>query len=70
MSRKGNCYDNAVTESFFATLKRELVHRHDYATRESATESIKEYIEMFYNSKRRHSSLGYVSPEEFERIAA
>jgi putative transposase len=66
MSRAGNCYDNAVMESFFATLKRELVNQTSYATRLQARRSIFEYIEVFYNRKRRHSSLGYVSPLEFE----
>lgn len=66
MSRRGNCYDNAVMESFFGTLKRELVHHEHYATREQARQSIFEYIEVFYNRKRRHSALGYVSPVEFE----
>jgi len=59
MSRRGNCYDNAVTESFFGTLKTELVHHQRYATREAALQSLFEYIEVFYNRRRRHSSLGY-----------
>ena len=67
MSRRGNCWDNAPMESFFASLKKELVHDEDYATREQATASIFEYIETFYNRVRRHSSLGYVAPAEFER---
>ena len=66
MSRRGNCYDNAVTESFFGTLKTELVHHERYATREAARQSLFEYIEVFYNRQRRHSSLGYVSPLAFE----
>ena len=66
MSRTGNCYDNAAMESFWSTLKRERVHRHQYATREEATQSIFEFIEVFYNRKRRHSALGYLSPEQFE----
>jgi transposase InsO family protein len=66
MSRTGNCYDNAVAESFFATLKRELVNRHDFATHEEARQAIFEYIEVFYNRQRRHSTLGYLSPEQFE----
>lgn len=66
MSGKGNCYDNAVMESFWATLKTELVHDESYATREQARRSIAEYIEVFHNRKRLHSSLGYVSPEAFE----
>ena len=67
MSRRGNCWDNAPMESFFASLKKELVHDEDYATREQARSSIFEYIEAFYNRVRRHSSLGYVAPAEFER---
>ncbi|OWK39189.1 Mobile element protein [Fimbriiglobus ruber] len=66
MSRRANCWDNAPMESFFATLKKELVHDEDYATRERATASIFEYIETFYNRVRRHSSLGYLSPADFE----
>ena len=66
MSSKGNCYDNAPTESFFSTLKRELVYRESYKTREEAKQSLFEYIEIFYNRKRRHSTLGYVSPFQFE----
>lgn len=66
MSGRGNCYDNAMMESFFATLKTELIHQQNYATREQAKQSIFEYIEVFYNRKRLHSSLGYVSPESFE----
>jgi transposase InsO family protein len=66
MSRAGNCYDNAAMESFFATLKRELVHREAYATREEATRSLFEYIEAFYNRRRLHSSLGYRSPVQYE----
>jgi transposase InsO family protein len=66
MSRRGNCWDNAVAESFFATLKTELVDHEVYATRASAVTSIGEYIDVFYNLQRRHSSIGYVSPTEFE----
>ena len=66
MSGKGNCWDNAVKESFWSTLKTELVHHQKYATREQARQSIFEYIEIFYNRKRLHSSLGYLSPEAFE----
>lgn len=69
MSRTGNCYDNAVIESFFGTLKTELVHHERYATRAAARLSLFEYIEVFYNRRRRHSSLDYVSPEEYEREA-
>jgi putative transposase len=67
MSRRANCWDNAPMESFFASLKKELVHGEDYATREEARASIFEYIEVFYNRVRRHSSLGYKSPIEYER---
>lgn len=66
MSRKGNCWDNAVAESFFGTLKNELVHHEKYKTREEARLSIFDYIETFYNTKRSHSHLNYVSPDEFE----
>jgi transposase InsO family protein len=68
MSRKGNCWDNAVAESFFATLKAELPHHSDYATREEARIEIAEYIDVFYNSRRRHSALGYMSPVEYEAV--
>ena len=67
MSRRGNCWDNAPMESFFASLKKELVHHEDYATRDEAQASLFEYIEAFYNRVRRHSSLGYVAPAEYER---
>ena len=67
MSRKGNCWDNAPMESFFATLKKELVHHETYATREAARVSLFDYIEVFYNRERRHSALGYVSPFAFEK---
>ena len=67
MSRRGNCWDNAPMESFFASLKKELVHDEDYVTRAQATASIFEYIEVFYNRVRRHSTLGYVAPAEYER---
>ncbi len=66
MSRPGNCYDNACVESFFGTLKTELVHRQRYATRAEARASVFEWIECWYNRRRRHSSLGYLSPEAFE----
>lgn len=66
MSRPGNCYDNAVAESFFGTLKTELVHRQHYRTREEARSSVFKWIECWYNRRRRHSSLGYLSPEAFE----
>lgn len=67
MSRKGNCWDNAVAESFFGSLKTERVFFSSYATRDAARKDIVDYIEMFYNSKRRHSYLGYMSPKEFEQ---
>lgn len=70
MSGKGNCYDNATKESFFHTLKTEVVAHENYSTREEARASIFEYIEFFYNRQRRHSSLGYRSPEEFEEVFA
>ena len=66
MSRKGNCYDNAVQESFYHSLKTELVHHEHYRTREEAKASIFEYIEGFYNRQRLHSTLGYKSPLQFE----
>ncbi len=66
MSRKGHCYDNAVMESFFKTLKTELIHHQHYPTRSAARLSIFEYIEVFYNRQRRHSAIGYLSPERFE----
>jgi putative transposase len=67
MSGVGQCWDNAPMESFFASLKKELVHHEDYHSRAQARASIVEYIEMFYNPKRLHSSLGYVSPAEYEQ---
>ena len=69
MSRRANCWDNAMMESFFATLKKERIHHESYETRESARQSVFEYIELFYNTRRRHSALGYLSPEEYERAA-
>jgi putative transposase len=68
MSRTGNCYDNAVTESFFGTLKGECVERVSFQTRREARQTIFEYVECFYNRIRRHSSLGYVSPVAFEQV--
>lgn len=67
MSRRGNCYDNAVAESFFQSLKRERIKRKKYLNREKAIEDIFEYIEMFYNSKRKHEYLNYQSPAEFDK---
>jgi transposase InsO family protein len=66
MSRVGNCYDNAAMESFWGTFKTELVHHQEYQTREQAKQSIFRYIECWYNRKRRHSAIGYMSPEQFE----
>src|SRR5262249_47350141 len=66
MSRKGDCWDNAVAESFFATLKQELIYRQQFADQAQATSAIFEYIEVFYNRKRRHSYLDYQSPENYE----
>ncbi len=67
MSRRANCWDNAVAESFFATLKTELVYESAWATRTEARTAIFEYLEVFYNVQRRHSSLGYLSPVAFEQ---
>lgn len=67
MSRKGNCWDNAVAESFFATLKKELVYQNDFDNQTEARRCVFEYIEVFYNRVRRHSALGGVSPEQFEQ---
>ncbi len=69
MGRKGTCYDNAVTESFFHTLKVELVHRYRYTTRRMAKTSIFEYIETYYNQQRKHSAIGYRIPLVFEKAA-
>jgi putative transposase len=66
MSRPGDCYDNAALESFWGTLKTELVHHERFATRDQARRAIFEYIEVFYNRRRLHSTLGYLSPEQFE----
>ncbi len=67
MSRRGNCFDNAPTESFFSSLKRECVYRHRFATREEARTLLFAWIEVWYNRKRRHSALGYLSPDAFEK---
>ena len=67
MSGRGNCYDNAVAESFFSTLKNELVHHCDFASREAARAAIFDYIEVFYNRQRKHQTLGYLSPVQFEQ---
>jgi putative transposase len=66
--RKGNCYDNACIESFHGIVERELVYQTKYKTREEAKKSLFEHIEFFYNSRRIHSTLGYYTPNEFERI--
>ncbi len=66
MSRRGNCYDNAVAESFFSSLKKERIRRRIYSTRDDAKGDVFNYIELFYNSRRRHSYLGYVSPQNYE----
>jgi len=66
MSRKGNCWDNAVSESFFHTLKTEMVHHTLFKTRNEATQAIFEYIEVFYNRERIHSANDYLSPVEYE----
>lgn len=66
MSRRGNAYDNAPMESFYSTLKRELIHRRTYVTRDQARSDVFEYIEVFYNRQRLHSTLGYRSPADFE----
>ncbi len=70
MSRKGDCWDNAVAESFFGTIKAELLDRRPWATRPGAKRAIAEYIELFYNPMRLHSHLGYVSPAEYESSSA
>jgi transposase InsO family protein len=68
MSRKGNCYDNAVMESFFKTLKVELIYRYRFRTREEAKKRLFDYIEIYYNRQRRHSALGYLPPAEFAEL--
>ena len=69
MSRKGNCLDNAPMESFFGSMKNELVHRHRFATREDAKRALFCWIESFYNRQRRHSALGYMTPAQaFEKM--
>jgi Integrase core domain len=70
MSRRGNCWDNAVAESFFATLKVELVRDATWATRARARTELFEYLEVFHNGQRRHSTLGYLSPRAFEQTAS
>lgn len=70
MSRKGNCWDNAYAESFFATLKKELIYRKKYKTKEEARKSIFEFIEVWYNRNRIHSSIGYMTPVQYEESLA
>ncbi len=70
MSRRGNCYDNAPVESFFASLKKECVQGQIYQSRYQAKLALFDYIEVFYNRQRLHSSLGYQSPIEFEQLAS
>jgi len=70
MSRRGTYWDHACVESFFGTLKRERIYHRQYRTREEATQDIFEYIEVFSNRRRRHSTLGYYSPAEFEARTA
>jgi len=67
MSRRGDCWDNAVAESFFATLKTELIHRQSWSTRRQTQLAINDYIGGFYNAHRRHSHLGYLTPKEYEQ---
>jgi putative transposase len=69
MSRRGNCYDKAVAESFFSSLKNELIHHSTFRTRHEARTAIFEYIEVFYNRQRRHQALDFISPIDYERNA-
>ena len=66
VGRRGQCWDNAVAESFFSTLKTELIHRHPWPTHKATTSAIFDYIEGWYNTRRRHSTLNYLSPAAFE----
>jgi putative transposase len=68
MGSKGDAFDNAAAESFMATIKTELIHRNRFKTRDEARLAVFRYIECFYNPTRRHSSLGYKSPEEYEKM--
>ena len=68
MSRKGDCWDNAVAESFFATFKKDLIYRHTWGTKSSVAAASREWIEVFYNCDRRHSSLGNLSPVNYEGL--
>jgi transposase InsO family protein len=68
MGSRGDCFDNAVAESFFATLKKELIHRRSWPIKAERRTEVFDYIETFYNRRRRHRSLGYLSPAQFETI--
>jgi putative transposase len=68
MSRRGNCWDNAVAESFFATLKKELIHRQSWLSKSQTIAAVSDYIADFYNRRRRHSAIGFISPAEYERL--
>ena len=68
MSRKGNCWDNAVAESFFKTIKTEWIYRFVYTTKKQAVISVFEYIETWYNTRRRHSALNYLTPDEYGKL--
>ena len=70
MGSKGDCYDNAVAETFFATLKKELIHRRSWPLRSELRSEVFDFIETFYNRRRRHSSLGMLSPADFETAAS
>ena len=70
MSRKDDCWDNAVAESFFASFKKDLIYRRSWGTKASVQEAVKEWIEVFYNCQRRHSSLGNVSPVNYEHYSS
>jgi transposase InsO family protein len=69
MGSKGDCYDNAVAESFFATIKKELIHRRSWPTKAELRTEVFDYIEVFYNRERRHSTLGQLSPMQYERLS-
>jgi len=69
MGSKGDCFDNAVCESFHATIKKELLYRRSWPTKQEARSAVFEWIEVFYNRERRHSKIGYYSPAEYERIS-
>ncbi len=67
MGRRGDCWDNALAETFFASLKKELISRSSWASRSELRTAVFEYIELFYNTRRRHSTLGMLAPDEFEK---